>query len=103
MDAIALVMALFLTASEPCTELPARETVVGGETYRIQALRCGEATVKVWSYQCQARPGSTPYWSRPFLLEEERTGEGLYLNRFAELQAGWHVALDDVYRPACGA
>jgi hypothetical protein len=102
MDAITIMLALVLQVNEPCTEMPPRVTDVGGETYRIQPLRCGDTTIRVWSYRCHVAMSGETYWSRPFLMEDDRTGEGIYLNRFAELQAGWHVGLNELYRPACG-
>lgn len=99
MDALEIIMALMLTLSEHCTLLPDQQTRLGGENYRIEIYRCGETTIRRWSRHCAA--GN--YWSRPFLLENARTGEGVYLNRFGALEAGWHVSLDDVYVPACGA
>lgn len=99
MDAITVLMLLMLTVSEPCTALPDQQTRLGGETYRIEAYRCGEMTTRVWSRWC---PEGQGFWSRPFLLEDQASGRGVYLNRFAELQAGWHVRLDEVYVPRCG-
>ncbi len=99
MDAIAMLMTLMLTLSEPCTALPDEQTVLSGETYRIETYRCGETRVKVWSRYC---PDGRGYWSRPFLLEDDHSGRGVYLGRFAELHTGWHVLINDVYIPRCG-
>jgi len=100
MDAIQIIMLLLLTLNEPCTALPDQQTDLQGQTYKIEPYRCGDAQVRVWSVWCAEARG---YWSRPFLMEDEHSGKGVYLNRFAELQTGWHVALDEVYRPHCGA
>jgi len=101
MDALTLLMSLMLTLSEPCIALPDTVTQLGSETYRVERYRCGETSLVLWTRRCnEASP--VEYWTRPFLMENERTGEGIYLNRFAELQAGWHVKLDEIYQPACG-
>ena len=99
MDAIQIMMALMLTLSEPCFALPDEQTTLSGTTYRIERYHCGDALVKVWSRYC---PDGHGHWSRPFLMEDERTGNGVYLDRFAGLNAGWHVLINDVYIPRCG-
>ncbi len=100
MDALTLLMSLMLTLSEPCTALPDQMTKIGGRDYRVESYRCGETKILVWSSWC---PDGKGFWSRPFLMEDDRSGKGIYLNRFAELQTGWHVLLNDIYIPACGA
>jgi hypothetical protein len=100
MDAITMMMALMLTLSEPCTPLPDDVTRLQGETYRVERYRCGETVIKVWARWCAEGRG---FWSRPFLLEDDRTGHGVYLDRFAGLNASWHVQLDEVYIPRCGS
>lgn len=110
MDALQVLMALMLTFNEPCTALPDARTTRGGRDYKIETYRCGDAMVRLWSSWCRlpavaGEPRAARgegYWSRPFLLEDERSGKGVYLNRFAELQVGWHVMIDEVYLPRCG-
>jgi hypothetical protein len=100
MDAISLVMALFLNLNEPCTALPAEESMIGGQDYRILRYDCGAKRFRIAQRLCREGRG---FWGRPFLLQEEASQQGLYVNRFGEVMAGWHVAFDDVYFPACGS
>jgi len=100
MDALSLMMALFLNLSEACTALPAEEQQVGREAFQILNYRCGDKSFRIWSRRCT---DGRPYWSRPFLLEETGTRQGFYLNQFAELQSGYRVELHDTYIPKCGA
>lgn len=113
MDALQVLMALLLTVNEPCTALPDQQTALGGQTFKVAPYRCGDATIRLWSGWCPrpavsgvpdhgSRGTDHGYWSRPFLMEDEQSGQGVYLNRFAELQTGWHVLFDEVYVPRCG-
>lgn len=99
MDALVILMSLMLHYTEPCITMPDKFMRLSGREYRIETYRCGDAVLKVWSRQCVV--GAATYWSRPFLMEDEQSGKGVYMNQFAELQAGWHVSLDSVYYPAC--
>lgn len=99
MDAITLMMTLFLNLNEACTALPADEQRVGPETFLILNYSCGEKRFRIWSRRCTE---VRPYWSRPFLLEETGSQQGFYLNQFAELQSGYRVALRETYVPKCG-
>lgn len=99
MDAIALLMTLFLNLNEPCTALPADLQRLNGQDYQVLHYDCGAKRFKIWSQKCQ--PGD--YWGRPFFLEEENSQTGLYMNRFAEIHAGFHVSLAETYVPRCGS
>ncbi|MCS6290368.1 MAG: hypothetical protein H8K10_15540 [Nitrospira sp.] len=100
MDALSLMMALFLNLSEACTALPADEQRVGLERFQILNYACGDKRFRIWSRRCL---DGRPYWSRPFLLEETGSGQGFYMNQFAEVQSGYHVELRETYVPKCGA
>lgn len=105
------MMVLFLNGNALCNARPMELQDIQGEHYRLLVWQCGERgtpegkTFRIWSRQCppQAKRGEATWWSRPFLLEELTSGHGFYLNRFAELQSGWHVLLDDTYYPDCGS
>ena len=99
MDAISLIMALFLNLNEPCTALPASIIALEGQDYQVLHYWCGDKTFRIWQRHCTI--GS--YWGRPFLLEESTTGHGVYVNRFGEVQSGWHVSMNDTYFPLCGS
>ena len=98
MNAIELMMALFLNASIMCHALPADVQQIGGRDYQILSFACGEYLFQIWQRRCE--PGN--YWTRPFLLKELSTDRGFYLNQFAELYSGEHVSLDEVYVQPCG-
>jgi hypothetical protein len=100
MDAISLILALFLSGH--CTD---KAIVVRqeGETYQITTITCQDQRAwTVWARQCPqpAVKGQPTWWSRPFLLVGP-DGSGFYLNKFAEVMAGHHVELDHVYFPSC--
>lgn len=99
MDALSLMMLLFLTLSEPCNAMPAEETRLQGEDFQVLRFECGAKSFKVWSRRCV----EGGYWSRPFLLEETNSGQGFYFDRFADVHSGWHVRLEETYVPRCGS
>ena len=99
MDAISLIMILFLNLNEPCTALPADETRISGEDYQILRYACGSKNFRIWQRKCQEGQG---YWGRPFFLVEENSQMGLYINRFGEIHTGFHVMLEETYLPHCG-
>lgn len=103
-DAISLIVGLFLAGS--CTST-AESIDQGGRTYQVVEWTCEapRQTVYVWMRQCPltAAPSDATWWSRPFLLIDTRSGEGFYLNRFAEVMAGHQVEMDEVYVPDCGS
>jgi len=100
MDAIQLLMMLFLNLSEPCTALPAQLQSIGRQNFQVMNYHCGGKDFKVWQRWCREGQG---FWSRPFMLTEENTQEGIYMNQFGELVTGYHVTLDKIYIPRCGA
>lgn len=105
------MMLLFLNGNALCNARPMELQDIQGEHYRLLVWQCGERgtpegkTFRIWSRQCppQAKRGEPTWWSRPFLLEELTTGAGFYMDRFADIHAGHHVALDDTYYPDCGS
>lgn len=99
MDAIQLLMVLFLNLNEPCSAMPADDTRLSQQEYRQLRFDCGAKQFRIWSRRCRDGQG---YWGRPFFLEEVNSQHGIYLNRFGELHTGWHVSLDDTYVPSCG-
>lgn len=100
MDAITLLMVLFLNLNEPCTAKPVEEQRIGRQDFQLMRWDCGAKQFRIWSRKCREGQG---YWGRPFFLEEVNSQQGLYMNRFGELHTGWHVSMDDVYFPACGS
>lgn len=99
MDAIQLLMGLFLNLSEPCTAMPATEERLGREDYQTLRFDCGVKQFKIWSRRCP----EGGFWGRPFFLEEVNSQQGLYVNRFGEVQTGWHVTMTEAYSPRCGS
>lgn len=105
------MIALLINGNGLCTAAREELRDLGGQTYRLQIWRCDGridermSEWRAWARQCppHAKPGEATWWSRPFLLEEARTGAGFYMNRFAEIHAGHQVALDDTYYPDCGS
>lgn len=109
MDAIWLMVLLFLNGNALCEADPATLTKLGGQTYQVLQWTCGDKQFQVWQRWCPMNdpPGVEPspprgYWSRPYYLEETRSGHGFYLNRFAEIHAGIHIDVEEIYRPPCG-
>lgn len=98
MTATELVIALFLSAS--CSMADITETKLGRDLYQITTYHCLTHEFKVWQRFCREGRG---FYSRPFLIQEARTGESFYLNRFGEVMAGRYVEVGEVYMPACGA
>ena len=99
MDAIQLLMMLFLNLNEPCTALPVEEQRTSGQEYQQLRFDCGAKQFRIWSKKCR---DGTGYYGRPFFLEELNSQQGLYMNRFGELHTGWHVSLEETYAPLCG-
>ena len=99
MDAIQLLMALFLNLNEPCTAKPVELQRLSGQDYQILRYDCGAKRFKIWQRFCAEGQG---YWGRPFFLEEENGQQGVYVNRFGEVQTGWHVSVVEIYVPRCG-
>ena len=100
MDAISLLMVLFLNLNEPCTAMPAELQHVSGQDYQILRYACGAKAYKIWQRKCNDGQG---YWGRPFFLEEENSQQGLYVNRFGEVVTGYHVSITETYVPLCGS
>ena len=83
MDAISLVIALFLNLSQVCDAMPAAETRLNEHTYRVLIWNCDHGKVfHAWEQRCP--DGS---YSLPFYLEETTSSRGLYVNRFGEVMA----------------
>lgn len=99
MDAIQLLMVLFLNLNEPCSAMPTSVERLGGEDYQTLRYDCGAKAFKIWSRRC---PEGEGFWGRPFFLEEVNSQSGIYVNRFGEVQTGWHVTFDEAYTPRCG-
>ena len=99
MDAIQLLMVLFLNLNEPCTAMPATEARLGSERYQTLHYDCGAKQFKIWARRCP----EGGFWGRPFFLEEVNSQQGLYVNRFGKVQTGWHVTLAETYTPRCGS
>ena len=99
MDAIQLLMVLFLNLNEPCTAKPAELQRFSGQEYQILRYDCGAKQFKIWQRFC---PEGRGYWGRPFFLEEENEQQGVYVNRFGEVQTGWHVSVIETFVPRCG-
>ena len=97
MTATELIVALFLSMS--CTMGAIDQTILSHETYQVTTYRCVSHTFKVWQRFCNEGRG---YYSRPFLIEETKTGQGFYLNRFGEIMAGQRVDMNQLYIPSCG-
>jgi len=96
MDALALIVSLFLGG---CAHGQPEAVVIDGHGYSVERYTCAaDRHYEVWHRQCQGG-----YLSRPFLLKAQESGQGFYMNRFAEVHSGWHVRLDEVYFPACEA
>ncbi len=109
MDAIALMMSLFLNLNAPCDAGPAEWRRIGMEDFQVLTFTCGAKHFEVWQRRCVAPPAEgvedqrrAGYWSRPFFLQETNTREGFYLNRFAEVHAGAGIHLGETYIPPCG-
>lgn len=100
MDAISLLMVLFLNLNEPCTAMPAELQHFSGQDYQILRYTCGAKAYKIWQRKCNDGHG---YWGRPFFLEEENSQQGLYVNRFGEVVTGYHVSITETYVPLCGS
>jgi hypothetical protein len=100
MDAIVVMMSVFLHLSEPCTALPAVETMIAQQTYQVAPFDCGSKRLEIWQRRCEDGQG---YWSRPFLLVDVASQQGFYLDRFGEVHSGWHVLMNDCYIPRCGS
>ena len=98
MTATEMIIALFLSMS--CTMTEINETTLSKQTYQVTTYRCVIHTFKVWQRFCNEGRG---YYSRPFLIIEDNSGESFYLSRFGEIMAGQRIELKEVYIPACGA
>lgn len=99
MDAISLIIALFLEGSCVSTfHLHPQD----GHTFRVTIWECqGKPELAVWQRKCPRRDsGDEGWWSRPFLLMRQ-DGKGFYLNKFGEVMSGLHVDMDDMYLPSC--
>lgn len=100
MDAIQLLLVWILTVCQPAG---LERTQQAGETYQLHTYTCGAAHQLVtWERRCLNTENGAEYWTRPFLLVDEQ-GAGLYLNQFAEVQSGRHLAMDALYYPACAS
>lgn len=98
MDAIELLMSLFLNLSLACHAGPVTTTAIGRVHFQQLHYTCGpDKHFVIWQRQCE---GS--YWTRPFFLEETNSQRGIYLNEFGELVTGWHVRLSECHIPGCG-
>jgi hypothetical protein len=104
MDALQIIMMMFLLGpGSSCSALPAEATQLEGQNYQKMRWLCGDHQVEAWQRQCFGTDRKDEYWTRPFMLVDSTTGNRVYLNRFAEMQAGWHVPLDETYIPKCGS
>ena len=107
MDAIQLMLSLFLNAMLMCSAGPATDRQLNGILYQVIAYDCAQPEVKhfeVWSRRCLNEDTQATYQARPFLLEEAVSHVGFYLNEFGEVHAsttgGLHA--NDLYVPRCG-
>ncbi len=86
MDAIQLLMAMFLNLSEPCNALPTLTEAIGGHDFQVLRYTCGGKEFKIWSAWC---PDGRGFWSRPFMLTEENSQHEASYCRW-RLPASWH-------------
>jgi hypothetical protein len=121
MDAIQLMLGLFLNAMLACSALPAedrdlptvasplyaqhRTASLPKTVYQVLPYQCGDKHFEVWSRSCQEVQSSERYFTRSFLLVERRENVGFYLNQFGELHASTTgtLQLNDLYVPQCGS
>ncbi len=98
MDAIALIITLFLTLSPVCEAVPATETDLSDHTYRIIEWACADGQhFQAWQRQC---PDGT--YTIPFYLIETTSSRGLYVNHFGEVMAaGINIEQVEAYAWGC--
>ncbi len=100
-NAIEVIIFLFLSLSTPCNALPAQTTDVGNRNYIVLPYTCGEKMFFVWHLECTNRPGES-MMSRPFYIHELGTGYGLYVNKLGEVVTGFNPSLDKMLIYNCG-
>lgn len=108
MDAIQLMLALFLHAVLVCTAEPTEvrrlDTKPDPILYQVQTYDCGAKRFEVWARACFNQDRHEGYLARPFLLAEVHEHVGFYLNQFGEVHASvtGGLMINDVYVPGCG-
>jgi hypothetical protein len=103
MDALSLVLSLFLTGSPFCSAEPALETVLGRQSYLVLSYGCGAQQWRAWHRWCVIESSGATYLGRPFYLVETHSQVALYLSRFGEVSVGVGAQLSDAYTPSCNS
>lgn len=94
MDAITLIITLFLNLAPGCDAQPAREVQINKIEYRVLTWQCIHGqTYQAWYKRCP-----NGLYSLPFYLEETTSKRGFYTNRFGEtVAAGSNIENVDAY------
>ena len=103
MDALSLILSLFLSGSAACSADPAMEQRVGNANYLVLSYHCGTQQWRAWHRWCTVESSGVQYIGRPFYLVDQQSQVALYLSRFGEVQIGIGAELEDSYVPLCNS
>ncbi len=101
MNAIEVIIYLFLSLSTPCNALPAEVMDVGNRDYIVIPYTCGERLFFVWRLKCESHPEAL-IMSRPFYIHELDSGFSLYVSKTGEVRADTNLTLDKMHVYNCG-
>jgi hypothetical protein len=108
MDAIQVMMALFLNAMLACSAHPIEDRTLDHKPnpiqYQVMVYDCGDRQFEVWARACVNDDTHVRYQARPFLLAETHSHVGFYVNQFGEVLASatGGLLVNQVYVPLCG-
>jgi hypothetical protein len=99
MSPIELLIAFFITANPACYAHKAEAQRIGRQEYQVLNWSCNEHSWQAWQRKC---PDGN-YYSHVFYLQETRTQQSIYLDRFGGVVVAVVAQLEDMWIPACGA
>lgn len=99
MSPIELLITFFIATNPACYAHPATTTRIGRQEYQILHWSCHEHSWDAWQRKCP----DGDYYGRIFYLQETRSQQAIYLDRFGSVQVAIGAQLEDMWVPACGA
>ncbi len=100
-NAIEVIVFLFLNLSTPCNALPAEVITLGNRDFITTPYTCGDKMFFVWHLKCETHPNRL-IMSRPFYIHELGTGFGLYVDKRGEVRTGVNKSLYNMSIYNCG-
>lgn len=99
MTPIELLIAMFITANPVCYAHQATYTQLGRIEYRQLNWSCNEQDWQAWARKCP----DGDYFGHIFYVQEKRTQQAIYMDRFGGVLISVGAQLEDMWVPGCGS